>query len=96
LRETLGEELTLKIKGGFLVTIFGGVIAGVICVMTIFGSMRNDVISLLKVVEVQQKVLEQMQKYNNDSQVHFQSIDDKISNLATQIEIDRQWRSVTK
>lgn len=83
----LGEAYTVKIKLGFLITS----IIALITVITIFISLRGDVVALLKTVATQQEIITQVQSTNIDLRIQIQSINDNLAYLKATIDADRRY-----
>lgn len=83
----LGEAYTVKIKLGFLITS----IVALITVITIFISLRGDVVALLKTVATQQEIITQVQSTNIDLRIQIQSINDNLAYLKATIDADRRY-----
>lgn len=83
----LGESYTVKIRLGFLFT----AVAALITVITIFISLRADVVALLKTVSDQQLIITQVQSANIDMRIQIQSIGDNLAYLKATIEADHRY-----
>jgi hypothetical protein len=71
---TLSQDVVVKFKLHFLLTIIGTVIGIVI----VFVNLRNDVVQLLQTVSHQQVLLESNQAKNNQLENHLSIVEAKL------------------